>query len=96
LLRNTLTDFPASVRLIESQRLEPRVLVQRALEFRIGHRSLFATPTCVRRAHLARLRHDIDDGWLAGLDDVDGSVKRRAELLRLRNRAEAFDAQGSC
>ncbi len=41
---------------------------------------------------LARLRHDIDDGWLTGLDDVDGSVKRRAELLRLHNRAEAFDA----
>lgn len=48
------------------------------------------------RAHLAWLGHDVNDGWLAALDDLDGTLKRRAELIRLCNWAEALDAQCPC
>src|SRR4029453_6731044 len=48
-----------------------------------------------RRAQLPRLRHDVDDRWLATSNDLDGPVKCGAELIRLRNRAEAFDTQGA-
>ena len=48
-----------------------------------------------RCARLAGLHYNVDDRWLATPNDLDGPVKAWAELIRLRDRAEAFDTQGA-
>src|SRR6188768_3045643 len=47
---------------------------------------------CVLRGKytLTRLRDNIDYRWLAALDDLDGFVQGRAELIGIRNRSKAI------
>src|SRR5436190_9791670 len=42
---------------------------------------------------LPRLRDHVDNRGLSVAHDLDGFVQRRAELIRLRDRAEAIHAQ---